>query len=452
MVVNEGARKRPLQNRGAKERRRSVSRSAEYAQAPLNILCRPGALIPPGARIRGKRKMVLPWRAFESKMGNDMNGAVFDRTDRSCLLVLVLVAVTMLFLYGRIDCGNDAFKEWDSLVYLRMASAAPRLDQAAPRPFAFRLLGPYLVGLIPGSTENAFFAVNLVLSLLFIYLMYRFLRSFGLKPPFACVATILYIFNKHFFGFSSWNYFHVNDVITNILLIAMFRSMMESRWLPFAAALCLGVATRETALIMIPVGLLYLAENRLLAREGRRFAGAIAPAIALFAAIRLFVHPAAGPTLAQAVSAHWAKITSLERMYHILVNPFVPLSLVPIVFYRRTLAFLGGRLHVVLFFVLVAATTFFGHNNERLLNPASLAFYPLVGFILQDCVWPNRGMIALVLAGGFLSSLHWLVARYPLSSRGATAVLSGGSLVVVTVALAVLQVVRMRRGAAPPGG
>jgi hypothetical protein len=385
-------------------------------------------------------------------MENNMNGAVSDRTDRLYLLVLALVTVTMLFLYGRIDYTNAAFKDWDSLIYLDMASASPHLDPDAPRPFAFRLLGPYLVGMIPGSTENAFLAVNLALSFLLVYLMYRFLKYFGLRPPFACLATILYIFNKHFFGFTSWNYFHVNDVITIILLIVLFWSMMESRWLPFAAALCLGAATREAALIMIPVGFLYLAERRLLVREGGKFVAAIAPALALFAAIRLLVHPAAGPTLMQAVSTHWTKITSIERMYHVLVNPFVPLAFVPIVFFKRTFAFLKGRIHLLAFLVLVAGTTFFGHNNERLLNPASLVFYPLVGFILQDCVWPNRGMLALVIAGGYLSSLHWLVALYPLPSRDATAVFSGGSLVAITAALAVLQIVRMRRGAAPPAG
>jgi hypothetical protein len=382
----------------------------------------------------------------------EMDFGALRHQNRVCLITLAILAGAMIFLYGRIDYTNAAFKEWDSLIYLEMASASPHLDADAPRPFAFRLLGPYLVGLIPGSTENAFLAVDLALSLLLIYLMYRFSRYFGLRPPFACLATTLYIFNKHFFGFTSWNYFHVNDVITNILLIVLFWSMMEYRWLPFAAAFCLGVATRETALIMIPVGLLYLAERRLLVREGGRFVAAIAPALALFAAIRLLIHPAAGPTLIEAVSAHWTKITSLECMYHVLANPFVPLTLVPVVFFRRTLAFLKGRLYLLAFFILVAGTPFFGHNNERLLNPASLAFYPLVGFILQDCVWPNRGLIALVVAGGYLSSLHWLVARYPLPSRAATGVLSGGSLVVITAALGVFQLVRMRKNSAPAGG
>jgi hypothetical protein len=238
----------------------------------------------------------------------------------------------------------------------------------------------------------------------------------------------------------------------NILLVVMVLSMAEARWIRFAVAFALGAATRETTMIMIPVGLLYLAERGLLEREGRRFAAAVVPGLAVFATIRLLVHPAAGPTLTEAVAAHWTKITSPERMYHVLVNPFVPLAFVPFVFFGRTRAFFKGRIHLVLFLALVAVTPFFGHNNERLLNPASLVFYPLVGIILQDCVWPNGGLVALVLAGGFLSSFHWLVARYPLPSREWTAALSGGSLVGVTAALGALRLIGMRRGARPPDG
>jgi hypothetical protein len=393
--------------------------------------------------------MRLLQQAIESKMRGMTNDAASDRAGWKYLLVLVLVAAAMLFLYGRIDYTNEAFKDWDSLVYLKMAAASPHLAPDIPRPFAFRLLGPYLVGLLPGSTTGAFRGLDLVLSIFFVYLLYRFLLYFGLRPAFACLATILYVFNKHFFGFTSWNYFHVNDVITNILLVVLLWSLIESRWIPFAAALCLGLATRETALIMIPVAVLRLVEKRLPTREWWKLAAATAPGLALFVAVRLLVHPAAGPTLAQAVAAHWTKIKSLERMYHVLVNPFVPLALVPIVFLGRTVAFFRGRIFLLAFFVLVAATPFFGHNNERLLNPASLVFYPLVGSILQDCVWPNRWMIALVTAGGFLSSLHWLVARYPLPSRAVTAVLSGGSLLVITGALAALRIAG-RKKTAPP--
>ena len=357
-----------------------------------------------------------------------------------CLLVLAAVTAVMIFLYGRIDYTNEAFTKWDSLIYREMASAAPHLDPLAPRPFAFRLLGPYLVGLFPGPPENAFFIATLILSVLLIYLMYEFLCYFGLQPKVACIATILYLFNKHFFGFTSWNYFHINDVLTNLFLIILFWSMLESRWLMFAAAFCLAIATRETALVMIPTGLLYLVEHKTLRREGGRFLGAIVPGLACYAALHLFIHPASGQTITQAISVHWTKLTSLERMYHVLVNPFIPLTLVPLVFFKRSIAFFRGRTYLVLYFILIACTPLVGANNERLLNPTFIVFYALIGFIMQESVLPNKVLPALVLTGGFLSHLHWLVARYPLPSRNATGALSGGSLAVITLALALFAV------------
>ncbi|MDD4858133.1 MAG: hypothetical protein PHD74_08520 [Candidatus Krumholzibacteria bacterium] len=372
------------------------------------------------------------------------------RSRVACDTILAAVAAAMIFFYGRIDPANEAFREWDLHTYFRMASAAPSLAPDVPVPFAYRIVGPYAVGLIPTSTANAFFIANLVLSLSFICLMYRFLRYLGLRQAFACVATVLYIFNKHFFGFTSWNYFHVDDVLANALFIVLFWSMLESRWSVFAIALLVGSATRETTFLMIPVGILYLLEERSLRREAGRFAGAIMPAILCAVAMRLLIHAAEGVALREAFAIHWTKITSVDRVFHILVNPFVPLTFVPLVFPGRTLAFFRDRTYLLLFFFLIAGTTLFGHNNERLLNPASIVFYPLVGFIMQDCVWPRKWMIGLILAGAFLSSFHWLVARYPLPSRAATIALSGGSTIVITAALASCRITDVMRS--KPGG
>jgi hypothetical protein len=375
-----------------------------------------------------------------------MNEPETAREHRLSLVVLAAVTGVMIFLYGRLDYTSPAFREWDAQTYLRMAEASPGIDHSVPRPFAYRLLGPYLIGLLPGPAERAFYGANLLLSALFVYLLYRFLRFLGLRPAFACLATSLYVMNKHLFGFTTWDYFHVDDVITNICLIALMRSLIESRWLAFGSVLCLATLARETPLLMIPVGALALLERRTLRRDGPALLAAAAAGLAVFIGLRLLVHPSGGATMREALGMHWTKLTSLDRMYHVLVNPFVPLSFVPLVFFGRTLAYLRGRMYFLLFFALVAATPLFGHNNERLLNPASIVFYPLIGFIMQEAVRPARWPIAVVLAGGALSSFHWLVARYPLPSRGVAVALSGGSLVAVTIALAVFRVIR-RRGA-----
>jgi len=371
---------------------------------------------------------------------------------RGCLAIVLAATAVMIVLYGRINYTDAYFSEWDLVSYRSMAHAAPALDASAPRPFAYRILGPYVSGLLGARTDAGAYVVNLAFSILFVVLAFRFFLYLGLRPAAACIAMVLYVFNKHLFGFTTWNYFHLNDVLLNIFLVILFWGMMERRWTVFAAALALACAAREVALLVIPVVPVYLWESRGARREWLRFAAAVLPALVVFAALHVLIRPSTGPTLREAFAVNWVKVVMPERLYHVLVNPFVPVSLVPLVFLERTVSYLRGRLHLVLFYFLVAATTLFGSNNERLLNPAFLVVYPLVGFIVQESILPSRSAVALMLAGGFLSSFHWLVARYPLS-KGTTDVMSGGSLLALTIGLGLFRMMtKDRRRGAPSRG
>ncbi len=359
----------------------------------------------------------------------------------------LIAAALMIFLYGKIDYTDPKLEKWDLVAYRAMALAAPGFDHDVSRPFAYRILGPYLAGLIGGHRDTGIYLVNLAFSITLIILAYRLMLVFGLRPPAACIAMILYIFNKHFFGFTTWNYFHLDDVLLNIFLIILFWSMMRRRWVIFAVALALATLAKEVALIMIPVALLALAEERALEREGPAYLRALVPAAACFVLLRLFIRPPVGPTLPEAFAQNWTKITSLDRLFRILLNPFVPISLVPLVFIDKTVSLLRGRLHMLLFYLLVLGTTLFGSNNERLLNPAFIVVYPLIGLIVQESILPSTSAVTLILIAGFLSSFHWLVARYPLPSRETGAVLSVGTMIIVTLALTLFRMMRRKEKA-----
>jgi hypothetical protein len=361
--------------------------------------------------------------------------------------ITLIAAALMIFLYGRIDYQDPKLGKWDLVNYRAMALAAPGLDRDVPRPFAYRILGPYLAGLIGGHRDTGIYLVNLAFSVVLIVLAYRLMLVFGIGPPAACVATVLYLFNKHFFGFTTWNYFHLDDVLLNMLLIVAFWSMMRRRWVIFAVAVALAALAKEVALVMIPVALLALVEAREPGLEWRKCLCALAPAAACYLLLHILIRPPEGQTLPQAFAQNWTKVTSYERIFHVFLNPFVPICLVPLVFIDRTISLLRGRLHMLLFYLLVLATTLFGTNNERLLNPAAIVVYPLIGLIVQESILPSKGAVALMLVGGFLSSFHWLVARYPLPSRAAVGALSGGSMLVITAALVVLRFARRRKRA-----
>jgi len=354
-------------------------------------------------------------------------------TDLRFLALVMAAAAVMLFLYGRIDYTRELFAPWDLHKYRAIALASPRIDTSVPRPFIYRPLGPFLAGLLPLGVDASFYLLNMISSLGLVALLYRFMRRLGSSPAIAAAATMLYIFNKHFFGFTSWNYFHINDVLTNILVIAMFWSMLEGRWPLFAAAMLLASLSRETFLLMIPTTVICLLEGGRFRREWRGFLWALLPALAVFATFRLLVQPEGGMTLVEAFLTFSDRITRFYGLYYLLVNPFVPLTIVPLVFIDSSAAFFRGRRHMLVYFCLVVFAALFGSNNERLLNPAFIVFYPLIAVIIEERILPARFLLGAIMAGGFLSSLHYLVARYPLPGREWSILLSGGSAVLVTL-------------------
>jgi hypothetical protein len=139
------------------------------------------------------------------------------------------------------------------------------------------------------------------------------------------------------------------------------------------------------------------------------------------------------------------KVTRAYGLYYLFVNPFVPLTTLPVIFAAATARFFRGRKYLLVYFVLVFFAALFGSNNERLLNPAFIVFFPLIAFILRERIARNRFLFWAVMTGGFLSSLHYLVARYPLPSRGWAILASGGSVVSLTIILTAYKLYRRRR-------
>ena len=341
----------------------------------------------------------------------------------------------MIFLYGQIAYSQEPYAGWDLGKYRVMAQAAPGLA-LTEKPFAYRLLGPYLAGLLPIPDPAGFYGLAVIGSFALVILFYFFLTAEGIQPPIAAVTVIFLIFNEYFFGVTLFDYFQINDLLTLIFLIGLFWTMLRGRWLLFGMFLALGVLARETALLMIPVALVYLFETHRLRREWVPFACAAAPGVAIFGLIHLLVPVSGGRGLLEALWFYHAKLISPVIWFRLLVNSFIPLTLLPVVFFKHTWEFFTRRKYALLFVGLVLASTFFGSNNERLMAPAFIVFYPLIAAILQRSFYSRWGVLAVLLGCGFVSSFHPLFARYPLPDNPTYIRLSLATLGVATAAAA----------------
>ena len=349
----------------------------------------------------------------------------------------------MIFAYGQINYTVMTFS--DLSAYRAIAMESPKIASNVPQPFAYRILGPYIVGLLPIPDPLGFYTFTIISSLFLVVLFYIFLSHLGIQCPVAAFTTILFVFNKYPFGVTVWNYFQINDVLSMIYIIILFWTMLNCKWGIFALTLFLGALTRETSMIMIAVTFIYLLERKIFMDEGKKFLLAVVPAIACFLLLRFLINPAGGLGMLQAFLFHINKLTSVETWFRLLINTFIPLSLLPIIFFKRTVSFFKDKKYMLLFIVFVFISTLFGSNNERLMAPASIIFYFLIANIIQDYFYPYKGILFILMASAFLSSFHHLMGRYPLPSKDLTIILSASSLMAATVASYLFKIVVTQR-------
>jgi hypothetical protein len=128
--------------------------------------------------------------------------------------MLLATTLMMVFLYGRIEYAKKPFSEWDLSSYRAMANSSPQLRANVQRPFAYRLLGPYIVGLLPLPDPLGFYLLTVAVSVLVVLLLYSFLCNMGLSANASAIAAALFSFNKQIFGFNVWDFFQVNDCLS----------------------------------------------------------------------------------------------------------------------------------------------------------------------------------------------------------------------------------------------
>ena len=354
-------------------------------------------------------------------------------------------AALMIFLSGTIPYTTLPFSHWDLLNYRNMAQAVPYIDLSVCPPYIYRILGPYLIGLVPLNDVQAFYWAAVVLSFVLVAAYYSLVCRLGLSRNIAALVTILFTMNRYFFGFTVWDFFQIDDLISEVLLVLLFISMLRGKWLRYSLLLAAGALTRETVFIIVPTTLVYLWENKKLKTS---LLSAILPGLLIFIGLRILLKSTctdheAGLPQSGAEYYGWAFLHYIrhffapETIFRRLVNAFAPFSLLPIVFFGQTRDFILKNKYIAVFYILVLAATLFGGDYERLMAPSFIVFYYLLGSIIQKTSASRPVVFAAMLVTAFMSTLHYQNARFKLPSQKYAIAFSMGSLCLMTL-LAIL--------------
>lgn len=370
------------------------------------------------------------------------------RTHGVYLAALLAVTVVMFFLWGNVNWHIPPADRWDGWHYRTMAEAAPGLSQVAAAPFRYRVLGTYSVGLLFGQSYIAgFFVVNYAALLAVVLLLYGFLCTVGISRPAAAFSAALFTMNTHLFGLTAWLTFHTNDSLAMLFLLLALWATMARRWGLFSLALLLGALSRETWVLAAPTALVFLWERKLLRSDLGKMLLALLPAVVATILLRILLRAEVVGSLEplQAFLRFAPKIVDPEFWVRQFANSLKPLSFLPLIFLGTTLRWARGNLFMVALILLTFLSSLLGSANERLMAPAFVAFYWLLALIIQERIWPQRVLLAIIAAATFLSTLHYWYARFPLPSRELTIAIGGAAWAVVTVA-AILFRLRAPRG------
>lgn len=331
------------------------------------------------------------------------------------LYSLVILCLLQVVLAGRADFTNY-HPTHDVKSYRQMALASPSFDDTVVKPFAYRLLAPWLVGFLFQNVDFGFFVLNIFFSILFVLTLFIFLTKHSISKQIAFVITVAFIFNRYFIPLFAYEPYRLADVMSNLLLLLSLIFLEQRKyWSVFALSL-VGLFVRESSLLIIPAGiafvLLYDKKNIL------PWFTASAILISMFILMRQFFHFELGYSLFQQFGESWTKLFSPEVIVKQLFLSFNPLFLIPLLQYKELVDFFRKNLHWLILLLSVLFSSLFGGDKERLMFPFIPIYYLFIGFLFQKLDNAQKLkpiMFAVFLFICMISNLHhmWGLLRLP---------------------------------------
>jgi len=330
--------------------------------------------------------------------------------EKKYIIILLFVYILLVITTAKISYKSAPFKTWDLQYYIEMAEYSPSVSLNIPRPFFYRILGPYLVGLLPLSAEKAFYYSTIILCPFAIILLYILLLSFNINHKSAFIATLCFLLNPYGLKLVMWDYFQTNDLLAYIFFILLFYFMYMEKYLYYSLVLAMAILAREFPINMIPTTFVFLFEKKKHSNIPK-FIFSVIPCILIFFIFRLSVS-AIGPSYFYHFKLYAKDIFSIEYLLRIFFNAWGPIVALFIFYYKKAAKILLSKPHLFIFILCIYFSSLFGFSAERLVIFAFPAVYYLLAEILASL--KDKITIPLVLIVlSMVNNTHHLYSKWP---------------------------------------
>jgi hypothetical protein len=341
----------------------------------------------------------------------------------------------------------------DGMQYGWMAEHFAWFEHEVSAPFAYRFVAPMLVHYSGLGTFAGFRVLNLTCHALGAWFVYRIACRYTRVPAAAVLAAAFFVTRK--FGLKFLTYYPVaTDGLGDVVMLAILWATLERRHAAYVLATIVAVGTRENLLALVPFNVLHTVRT---GAGRRRFAIAaalqVAPLVVLAFSRRYPVFRplgAPGPAVFLDAGAALMKSPATQGVLSLAyVNALGVLALVPLLSWRRTLAFLGERWEWAYFLVAtLVLSAVGGYDYDRFatwMTPLPLVM--LAVGALGDAATPSRLSLHLLALQAVAMELFmpWFADEpFYLSRYAAHAFGAGVAAIAVYTWVLVAMVVAMR--------
>jgi hypothetical protein len=330
----------------------------------------------------------------------------------SCVLTFTTATIAV-FLYGDIQFIAGV-TNGDLTHYRAMAEAAPELNGNRPTPWVYRVLPSYLVGLMPLSINQSFWLLSLFFSFSIVASFFYLFRLFGISHFWTFFTLSIFFFNRYLFGIYNFNYFQLVDLLGLLFLILAFIFLYQESWAKLSFTIFLGILTKEVVLLLTPAFICYFYLRYPCTWKIKSLITLLIPTL-FFIKMSLLGPKDGGFYLWEQFNTFKHEFLSLKHWGEVLINSFIPLSFIPFIFFQTTLNFCKKHSYFVVFFLFCVGSTHLAGSDERLMIPAAIPFYLLVGRILEKWGSRKNWQLWIIFFLSFLCLFHYNmgVFRHP---------------------------------------
>jgi hypothetical protein len=343
-----------------------------------------------------------------------------ERVRALCLSILLVsgMALVTYSINGVIPYPDQKYSSWDHYKYIAMAQQPFSSNQLVHQaPFCWRILTPWLVHFLPMDFSVSFYLITFLALCFSGYVFYFCMRALKLSSIISSLGVVLFMLVYTVTSFNMWDFYLTDPIGLMFVGISFYFLIVGKDWL-LALVMAVGIANKETILIMVPVFFVYLLCRRRysLFRSVLRTLVVMTPCLIIFLVIRLLIKPFNDYGLGQ-ITLTLTNYKSQGIFYALYSFSFGTWGIILSLFLlkpREKFSLLIKRLDLLVLVLLIYATLLIGNDAGRMLVYAYPVLIPIATLSLLDFSKKTGVRFVYCSAGCILLQILCLMSNFDL--------------------------------------